>query len=115
MGFRTSTCSARRGKPNREWQGCHGCHGVPRVRRYKGTDMKTSTRSLTAATALALMVLVPSGLLAQRGGFGGPMQQERKILAQFDKNGDKRLDAAERKAAREWPATQPAGGVRGAP
>jgi hypothetical protein len=36
------------------------------------------------------------------GGFsGGPGGPERKILAQFDKNGDKRLDAAERKAARE--------------
>ena len=46
------------------------------------------------------------------------MQQERKLVAQFDKNGDKRLDAAERKAAREWLATQPAagfGGRRGGP
>lgn len=75
--------------------------------------MKLSTRNLTAATCLALMALVPLGLLAQRGGFGGPMQQERKIVAQFDKNGDKRLDAAERKAAREWLATQPAGGFGG--
>ena len=42
------------------------------------------------------------------------MQQERKLVAQFDKNGDKRLDAAERKAAREWLATQPAAGFGGA-
>ena len=41
------------------------------------------------------------------------MQQERKVVAQFDKNGDKRLDSAERKAAREWLATQPAGGFGG--
>ena len=34
-------------------------------------------------------------------------------MAQFDRNGDKRLDAAERKAAREWLATQPAGGFGG--
>jgi hypothetical protein len=33
------------------------------------------------------------------------MFEERKIVAQFDKNGDKRLDTAERKAAREWLAS----------
>ncbi|HYC77191.1 MAG TPA: CotH kinase family protein [Planctomycetota bacterium] len=33
-------------------------------------------------------------------GGGGPMQQELKLVKRFDKNGDKRLDAAERKAAR---------------
>src|SRR3954467_13703303 len=40
-----------------------------------------------------------------RGGFGG-MQQERKVLDQFDKNKNKRLDLAERTAARAWLATQ---------
>src|SRR3954469_19548350 len=39
------------------------------------------------------------------GGVGGP---ERKLVAPFDKNGDKRLDAAERKAARESLAADPA-------
>ena len=34
-------------------------------------------------------------------------------MAQFDRNGDKRLDAEERKAAREWLATQPATGFGG--
>jgi len=64
---------------------------------------------------VVLVALVPLAARAQRGGFGfgGPMQQERKVLAQFDKNGDKRLDATERKAAREWLATQPAGGFGG--
>src|SRR2546426_12826599 len=35
-------------------------------------------------------------------GFGGPggMQQETKLLKQFDKDGDGRLNSAERKAAR---------------
>ncbi len=50
------------------------------------------------------------------GGFGGrgfPGGQERKVVAQFDKNGDKRLDAAERKAARAWLSTEGAGGFRG--
>jgi len=73
--------------------------------------MKFSSRTL--AIALAFAAAIPLGLYAQRGGFGGPMQQQRKILAQFDKNGDKRLDATERKAAREWLATQPAGGFGG--
>ncbi len=35
---------------------------------------------------------------------------ERQIVAQFDKNGDKRLDTAERKAARESLAAEPARG-----
>ena len=44
------------------------------------------------------------------------MQQERKILAQFDTDKNKRLSLDERKAAREWLATQPMfgpGGRRG--
>jgi len=74
------------------------------------------TFSRTAIVAVALAA-APMALLAQRGGFGPPMQQERKILKQFDKNGDKRLDAAERKTAREWLATQPSMGFgrRGGP
>lgn len=65
-----------------------------------------SARTLTAiAGGLALLSI---GLAAQRGF--GPMQQDRKVVTQFDKDGDKRLDAVERKAAREWLATQPAGG-----
>src|SRR4051794_8083510 len=35
-----------------------------------------------------------------RGGFGGMQQQERKVLDQFDKDKNKRLDLAERTAAR---------------
>lgn len=48
-----------------------------------------------------------------RGGpFGGPgggpgfMQQERKILKQFDKDGDHKLNAEERKTAREYLAKE---------
>src|SRR5580765_6820106 len=37
-----------------------------------------------------------------RGGFGVMMQEETKLVKQFDKDGDKRLNAAERKAARDF-------------
>jgi spore coat protein CotH len=47
------------------------------------------------------------------GGRGGPGGEERKIVAKFDKNSDKRLDTAERKTAREWLATEGGGGPRG--
>ncbi len=76
--------------------------------------MRLTTKTLAVGIVIAA---VPLAVLAQRGGFGPPMQQERKVLKQFDKNGDKRLDAAERKAAREWLASQPAMGFgrRGGP
>ena len=47
------------------------------------------------------------------GGRGGPFGQERKLVAQFDKNNDKRLDTPERRAAREWLESQGGGGFRG--
>ena len=74
--------------------------------------MRSTIYRRAAGAGLALVVLLPLALIAQRGGFG-PMQQERKVVAQFDKDGDKRLSTAERKAAREWLATQPAGGFGG--
>ena len=76
--------------------------------------MKYTTKTVVLGIAIAAL---PLAVVAQRGGFGPPMQQERKLLKQFDKNGDKRLDAAERKAAREWLAAQPATGFgrRGGP
>ncbi|MEO8076741.1 MAG: CotH kinase family protein [Acidobacteriota bacterium] len=73
-----------------------------------------SHRRATWITIAGVLAALPLAALAQRGGFGGPpMGQERKILAQFDKDGNKRLDATERKAAREWLATQPAVGFGG--
>ncbi len=36
------------------------------------------------------------------GGPGGPMGAERKLVKQFDKDGDDRLDQAERRAARDF-------------
>src|SRR5262245_7004247 len=44
----------------------------------------------------------PFGGPGGRGRAGGPPQQEIKIVKQFDKNGDKRLNAEERKAALEY-------------
>jgi hypothetical protein len=46
------------------------------------------------------------------GGFGGPMGQERKLVKQFDKDGDHRLNAEERTKAREFLKENP-GGRRG--
>src|ERR1041384_4595052 len=47
-----------------------------------------------------------------RGGFGG-VREPLNLVKKFDKNGDKVLDAAERKAAREYLATQAQGMRRG--
>jgi hypothetical protein len=44
------------------------------------------------------------------GGPRGDVQPERKLVAQFDQDGDKRLNAAERKAARELLAKEEAEG-----
>ena len=48
------------------------------------------------------------------GGGGGPMGgPERKLVKQFDKDGDDRLNNAERQAAREFLKKEPQGGGRG--
>jgi hypothetical protein len=43
----------------------------------------------------------------------GPNQAERPVVAQFDKDGDKRLNAAERRDARTWLESQPGMGPGG--
>src|SRR5437773_11850138 len=45
--------------------------------------------------------------------FGGPMNQRRKLVAQFDKDGDGRLNAEERKAARDFLQKERASGKGG--
>lgn len=76
--------------------------------------MTTHTMWRTAGGAIAAMaaVLQMTGAApaAQFGGFGG-VQSERPLVAQFDKDGDKRLNAAERKAAFDF--VQSEGGGRG--
>ncbi|MSU36164.1 MAG: hypothetical protein EXS36_13895 [Pedosphaera sp.] len=51
----------------------------------------------------------------RRGGFGGMMQEETKVVKQFDKDNDGHLNTAERKAAREFLQKEKAngGGRRG--
>ncbi|MGB7219063.1 MAG: CotH kinase family protein [Vicinamibacterales bacterium] len=66
-------------------------------------------------TAAALATLLAALQMVGGAQFAGapPPGAERKVVAQFDKNGDSRLDGAERQAARAWLATQPAGGFPG--
>jgi hypothetical protein len=61
-------------------------------------------RSLLGGLAVLSLVLV-AGAQPPGGpgpGFGGPMGQQRKLVKQFDRDGDGRLNAEERKAAREF-------------
>jgi hypothetical protein len=47
------------------------------------------------------------------GGFGADVKPRRKLVEQFDKDGDGRLNAEERQAAREFIKKQPGGGKGG--
>ena len=75
--------------------------------------LRAAQRGLTAGLVGA--ALLHGSALAQapggRGGFG--MQQEREVVAQFDRNGDERLDTTERAAARAALATPTAAGGGG--
>jgi len=85
---------------------------------------RTTRVAASLAVCAAALALQPWFVLSAQGpgrpdpgpgggrGFGG-VQQDREVVAQFDKNGDKRLDAGERKAAREWLASQPVFGPGG--
>src|SRR5436190_17154690 len=55
----------------------------------------------------------PKGPKGGPGGFGGPMGQVRKLVKQFDKDGDGRLNKEERKAAREFLKKDGRGGPGG--
>jgi spore coat protein CotH len=91
-------------------------------RRSRLAAIAAAAGSLAAAAAWAFL---PFALGAQGPGFPGPgpggrgggffggVQPDRPVVARFDRNGDKRLDAGERKAAREWLATQPVSGPGG--
>jgi hypothetical protein len=68
---------------------------------------------VTAVLLVGLAVMVPEAS-AQLRVFGGPGQQNRQIVSEFDADKDGRLDATEREAARQALATQQGGrGARG--
>ena len=69
---------------------------------------RLGVRWIAVVGAMALGLPVAMG--AQGFGFGGP-REELELVDRFDKNKDKRLDAAERRAAREAARAQ-GGGFR---
>lgn len=85
---------------------------VPRPNRVTLLQAGLLVLALAIAAYAATGALAPTPVRAQGpGGFPGgpggrgPMMVERKIVAQFDRNGSGRLDAEERKEARDWLAT----------
>ena len=59
-------------------------------------------RSLSLVLAVGGLLAVTLGVrtAAQGWGFGSGPQEEMKVVERFDTDGDKRLNAAERRAAR---------------
>lgn len=79
---------------------------------------------LLAAVGFGFALMAPIGAQAPATPPGAPpfpfplppggldaMSQDRPLVKQFDKDGNGRLDTAERAAAREWMATQPLTGM----
>jgi hypothetical protein len=79
--------------------------------------MISMTMRMTSVAVAVAAFLVPLVGLAQGRGQVGPgapgTQTERRLVAQFDKDGNQRLNAEERRAARVWLAEQPAQGRGG--
>ena len=69
--------------------------------------------SLTAQGGAPQPVFVQGGQIAIGRGVALPGGAEAELVAQFDKDADKRLNAAERKEARTWLAAQGGGRGRG--
>ena len=66
------------------------------------------TRFLSLAALVAFATLLPAQPPGG-GGFGGPPGgQPRKLIPQFDKDGDGRLNSAERAEARKFLKENPA-------
>lgn len=61
---------------------------------------------------MLLLAIPPDAALAQGRGFFAAMSEERKVLSQFDKDGDKVLNAAERKEALATLSAQGGGGAQ---
>lgn len=74
------------------------------------------TRTHLALLLFAAVMSAPAPAAQQgppMGPGGGPNQPERKLVSQFDKDKDGRLNTEERKAARDFLATTPAQGPGG--
>ena len=65
----------------------------------------------TAVVGVFVVTVAVQGQGPGAGGAGMPTRTERKVVAQFDKDGNGRLNDAERQAAREWLAAQPVTGL----
>ncbi|MFO0849172.1 MAG: CotH kinase family protein [Gemmataceae bacterium] len=78
--------------------------------------LRTAGPPTVLGLALAVTPLIaqppggPGGFGGGPPGFGPPGGQTRKLVAQFDKDGDGRLNNEERKAAREFLKKNPQGG-----
>ncbi len=68
------------------------------------------SRIPTLAVAITVALTAAPGAQGPGMGPGGPNQPERKIVDQFDTDGNGRLDVRERQAAREFLASSPAQG-----
>ena len=66
-------------------------------------NIRVALLLLFATTAWAPPVALAQGGFGGRFGFG---QQETKLVEQFDKDGDHRLDSSEREAARTFLESQ---------
>jgi hypothetical protein len=85
-------------------------------RKFRETHM-TRTRLILFFVAAVISASAPAAQqrppMGPGGPGGGPMQPERKLVDQFDKDKDGRLNTEERKAAREFLASTPAQGPGG--
>ena len=82
-------------------------HCFPRLRVVVSAAVFAGAFACVISLAAQLQGIPPGGPVVLAGP-GGPGGGEREVVAQFDKDRDKRLNAAERKAARAWLQSQPA-------
>ena len=66
-------------------------------------------RAVSAAVVALVTAWASQPATAQFGGFGGFDEPRASVVARFDKDGDKRLNDAERGAARAYLESQPSG------
>lgn len=71
--------------------------------------MRHGTFRLTMTAGALGVLLAGSASTQPPGPGGGPAMEEVKLVKKFDKDGDNRLNSAERKAAREYLATSSRG------